>query len=284
MIVPRKKQNIEWAVIPAAGLGTRMRKSARGIPKEMLEIGGKPVIYYTVREMLVAGIARVIIVVSPLKPEIREYVQGCKELTEYNKATTTVQRGKTDNEIIFVIQEKPLGLSHAVSLTEHLVGKNDFMVAMPDNFFPENPSPTRQLLRQYNPGRCCVALMQLRTDHFRLFGNTSSFEYEETKKPGVVLFTEMSEKQEMPATPGDKDIKLKGIGRTVYTRDFFEAFHSISHVNGTEFDDVPVFQKLVAQRKVDGCLIKGTAFDTGNPEGYRAAREWSRINAHKNNA
>ena len=71
-------QGIEKAVIPAAGLGTRLHSLTKGEPKEMLPIGGRPMIYYAVLEAALSGLKHLYIVVNKRKTSLRRYLESEK--------------------------------------------------------------------------------------------------------------------------------------------------------------------------------------------------------------
>jgi UTP--glucose-1-phosphate uridylyltransferase len=71
-------QSIEKAVIPAAGLGTRLHSLTKGEPKEMLPIGGRPMIYYAVLEAALSGLKHLYIVINKRKSSLRRYLESEK--------------------------------------------------------------------------------------------------------------------------------------------------------------------------------------------------------------
>ncbi|MFQ6062929.1 MAG: sugar phosphate nucleotidyltransferase [Methanosarcinales archaeon] len=94
------------ALIPAAGIGTRLRPFTNAIPKELLPIGNKAVIEHVVEALKIAGITDIIIVVSPHKPIIIEYLGSGKRLGVH---------------ITYVVQDDPLGLANAVLAGKPLI-------------------------------------------------------------------------------------------------------------------------------------------------------------------
>jgi len=128
--------NITKAVVPAAGMGTRMRPITSVIPKELLPIGVKPVIHRVLDELAAVGIASVVIVLSPRKPIVREYLDG----------------QRFPMSIAHVYQETPRGLGDAVLCAQEAVGDEPFAVALGDCAVdsPTLGSPLRRLCEAAN--------------------------------------------------------------------------------------------------------------------------------------
>ena len=144
--------DIRKAVIPAAGLGTRFLPVTKAIPKELLPILEKPMLQYVVEEAAEAGVQQVIIITSPGKESIASYFQpdsdlerrldnsGAVELLERVRHATSLA------QVTFVIQEKPLGLGHAVLTAREAVGDESFVVILPDDIITHRPGVIAQMV------------------------------------------------------------------------------------------------------------------------------------------
>ena len=130
---------IDIAVIPVAGLGTRLLPATKSQPKEMLPVGRKPVVQYVVEELTRVGITRVLFVTGPGKASIEnhfdlnaELIQTLREsgkeellaALEYERATV---------QYFYTRQRQLLGLGHAVSCAQSFVGNQPFVVALGDS-------------------------------------------------------------------------------------------------------------------------------------------------------
>src|SRR5215210_4767335 len=116
---------IDTAVIPCGGLGTRLHPITRWLPKEMLPVGLKPVLYWTLDEAADAGLLRAIIITNPHKPML--------------EAVARNYPGPVDLE--FVPQDHPRGLGDALLRARDNLGGSPFMAVLPDNLFHgANPS------------------------------------------------------------------------------------------------------------------------------------------------
>jgi len=130
---------ITKAVIPVAGLGTRMLPATKAIPKEMLPLVDKPLIQYVVNECIDAGIKEIILVTHSSKNAIENHFDKSFELETTlgkNVKRKLLQEIQTicpkDITIMHVRQGEAKGLGHAVSIARPLIGDNPFVVILPD--------------------------------------------------------------------------------------------------------------------------------------------------------
>ena len=141
---------IRKAVIPAAGLGTRFLPVTRSVPKELLPILDRPMLQYVVAEAAEAGITEVIVVTAPGKEGIAGYFRPQPELEERlagNPALLERARsGARLAKLSYVIQERPLGLGHAVLTAREAVGAEPFAVMLPDDIIDHTPGALSQML------------------------------------------------------------------------------------------------------------------------------------------
>lgn len=140
-------KKIRKAVIPVAGLGTRMLPATKAIPKEMLPVVDKPMIQYIVNECIAAGIKEIVLVTHSSKNAIENHFD-----TSYELESTLEKRVKRqlldevrsicpeDVTIMHVRQGVAKGLGHAVLCAEPLIGKEPFVVVLPDVIIDEHYS------------------------------------------------------------------------------------------------------------------------------------------------
>ena len=144
---------IRKAVLPVAGLGTRVLPATKAIPKELLPVVDRPVIQYVVDEALEAGIEHIIFVTGRGKGAIEDYFDHSYELEDQLKA-----KNKTDilaaveasrlpaGASSFVRQQAPLGLGHAVWCARDVIGNEPFAVLLPDVIVKGKPSGLKQMV------------------------------------------------------------------------------------------------------------------------------------------
>jgi len=155
-MIPRK---ISKAVIPVAGLGTRMLPVTKELPKEMLPVLSKPLIQHIVEEAIEAGISEIIFITRNGKEAIKNHFDNNYELDSYlNKKGKKDILKKLPNYIFkkihffSVLQKKPLGLGHAILTAEHIIQNESFAVLLPDEFLisKNKNSDLKRMLSNYN--------------------------------------------------------------------------------------------------------------------------------------
>lgn len=151
-------KKIRKAVIPAAGIGTRVLPATKAQPKEMLPIIDKPAMQYLVEELIDSGITEILIITGRNKESIENHFDYSYELE-----TILKERGKVEllqvvegisnlANIYYVRQKEPLGLGHAISRAESFVGDEPFVVLLGDDimYTEDTKKPvTKQLIDQY---------------------------------------------------------------------------------------------------------------------------------------
>jgi len=133
------KVKVLKAVLPVAGLGTRMLPATKAIPKEMLPLVDKPLIQYVVDEAVAAGIKEIVLVTHASKNSIENHFDTSFELEatlEARVKRSLLEEVRSivpkDVTVISVRQSAPLGLGHAVLAARPIVGNNPFAVMLPD--------------------------------------------------------------------------------------------------------------------------------------------------------
>ncbi|MCH2179367.1 MAG: NTP transferase domain-containing protein [Mariniblastus sp.] len=131
---------IDTAIVPVAGLGTRLLPITRAVPKELLPLGGKPTLHYVIEELWDAGIRRTILVTSPEKSRIAESFHPAPELEQRLLASGKPELAQqlwshspaAAMQLETVIQTEQHGLGHAVAVAEPMVGEQPVVVSLGD--------------------------------------------------------------------------------------------------------------------------------------------------------
>ena len=146
---------VRKAVIPAAGLGTRVLPASKAIPKEMLPIVDKPAIQYIVEEAVRSGIEEILIITSRGKTAVEDHFDHSPELEKRladsgkEKLLSEVQRVAEMANIQYVRQKEMKGLGHAILCAKSFVGNEPFAVLYGDDvIIGENPA-CKQLCEAY---------------------------------------------------------------------------------------------------------------------------------------
>ncbi len=128
--------HIHKAVIPAAGLGTRLLPATKSQPKEMLPVGRKPAIQYVVEEIAAVGLRDVLIVTSQQKRTIEDHfdkdVALEASLKGKNASLDSLDHVNLGLRLFYTRQSVPRGLGDAIGMAEHFVGNEHFVVSLGD--------------------------------------------------------------------------------------------------------------------------------------------------------
>jgi UTP--glucose-1-phosphate uridylyltransferase len=131
--------SIDTAVVPVAGLGTRLLPATKSQPKEMLPVGRKPVVQYVVEELTRVGLGRVLFITGPGKASIENHFDLNGELVQILRETgkeellAELQFERAAVQFFYTRQRQLLGLGHAVLCARSFVGPQPFVVALGDS-------------------------------------------------------------------------------------------------------------------------------------------------------
>ena len=264
------KQKIRKAVFPAAGLGTRFLPATKAQPKEMLPLVDKPIIQYGVEESVAAGIDNIILVTGRGKNAIEDHFDVSVELETFlearGKKDLLAEIRKVSNLINFayVRQGEPLGLGHAVLVTQALVGNEPFAVILGDDVIDATPPAIGQMIDVFNEVEGPVlAIERVPRETVSSYGIIDA----EEVKPGVYRIRDLVEKPPQNEAPSDLAI----IGRYVLTPDIFPALEATASDRTGEIQLTNGLRRLLKDRPIYGCRIDGVRHDTGNKLGFLKA-------------
>ncbi len=146
-------QTITKAIVPAAGMGTRLLPATKSQPKEMLPVGRKPAVQYVVEELQAAGLRQVLMITGRRKRAIEDHFDADPQLVsalmqagnEARLADLAYLEGKL--RFFYTRQSPPRGLGHAISLGADFAGDDDCVVALGDSLIAaENPAAPLQAM------------------------------------------------------------------------------------------------------------------------------------------
>jgi UTP--glucose-1-phosphate uridylyltransferase len=265
-----KMQKIRKGVIPAAGLGTRLYPLTKEQPKEMLPVGGRPMIYCALLEALLSGLEQLYVIVNKDKTSLRHYLEGGKLYRDLREDLRARKIGPP--QITFVDQPVPLGSGEAVYRTKDMIGDDPFALMMPD-FLLIGPHPALgqmiPLYEQYQ--RDIVGVLTVGAKEAEGFGNVGIFQGTHLE-PGLVEVHSFSGKSKHPLILNEGQNILKLAGRWILGPHFFSYLERTRDENRA-WDDNPALRLLTQERHAIGKPLEGSGFDVGNPIGYRAAKE-----------
>ena len=131
--------DIDIAVVPVAGLGTRLLPATKSQPKEMLPVGRKPVVQYVVDELARVGMKRVLFITGPGKTSLENHFDLNEELVRLLReagkedSLAELEFERTAIQYFYTRQRQLLGLGHAILCAEAFVGHQPFVVALGDS-------------------------------------------------------------------------------------------------------------------------------------------------------
>lgn len=258
---------IKKAVFPAAGLGTRFLPATKAQPKEMLPIVDKPLIQYGIEEALNSDIRNIIIVTGRGKNAIENHFDVNKELEmilEERKELEMLEEVKRISELIdifYVRQKEPMGLGHAVLITEEIVEDNAFVVILGDDIIESKIPCTRQLINVFNDKKSSVlALQRIKPEETKSYGIIKG------KEIGNGLY-EIEDLVEKPL-PENAPSNLAIIGRYILTKNIFPALRKTTPGVKGEVQLTDGIKNLLEVEKVYGYEFEGKRYDAGDKLGF----------------
>ncbi len=264
---------IRKVVFPAAGLGTRFLPATKAVPKEMLPIVDKPTIQYGVEEAMASGLTSIILVTSSGKSAMEDHFDEAPGLVAFLES-----RGKKDladevrriaslTRVSAVRQGEPLGLGHAVLVTEAVVGDEPFAVILADDVYDATPPALQQMIDVFGrAGGPVIAVERVPMDKVSAYGVIAGEPAPQFGKD-VYRITDLVEKPPRDQAPSDLAI----VGRYILTPDIFAALHETGKDKSGEIQLTNGLRRLLKSRPLYAVVIDGVRHDTGNKLGFLKA-------------
>ncbi len=268
------------AVLPVAGLGTRVLPATKSIPKEMLPVVDRPAVQYVVDEAFEAGIEHIIFVTGRAKSAIEDYFDRAFELE-------TILQGKGKDDALktlaailpepgtmsFVRQQAPLGLGHAIWCARDIIGDEPFAVLLPDVLIQGQPGCLAQMTRIYEQhGGNIIAVDEVPKAEVDKYGVIDPG----AKTGRLSEMRGMVEKPAIDAAPSN----LKITGRYILQPEIIDLLENQETGAGGEVQLTDAMVRLMQEQPFHAYEYDGTDFDCGNRLGYLRAIAHYAIN-HK---
>lgn len=257
---------IRKAVLPVAGLGTRILPASKVIPKEMLPLVDKPTLQYIVEEAVAAGVEEIIFVISQHKESIVDHFKPFPELEEVlerkgkRKELEELRRVQTMATYTSVYQPEPLGLGHAVLCARELVGDEPFIVMLGDDLVaPKTPCLPFMMEVHERYGGSVLSLFQATPEQIPSLGIVAV----EDIDANVVKVKHLVEKPALEEAPSD----LAVAGRYILTPDIFALLEKTRPGKGGEIQITDAIEKQAEAGRCYGIRFNGIRYDTGTPLG-----------------
>lgn len=258
---------IRKAVLPVAGLGTRILPASKVVPKELLPLVDTPTLQYIVEEAVAAGIEEIIFVTSRSKRGIEDHFDAFPDLEAVlrkkgkMRELEELHRIESMASYVTVRQSEPLGLGHAVLCAKDLVGNEPCVVMLGDNLVaPETPCLPR-MMEIYNRYHSSVlSLFACPPEQISAFG-VAAVENLENDAVKVNFLVEKPKREEAPSN-------LAVDGRYILTPDIFALLEQTQPGSGGEIQITDALQMQAAAGHCYGLRFSGVRYDTGTPLGY----------------
>jgi len=265
-------QKIRKAVFPVAGLGTRFLPATKSMPKEMLTVIDKPLIYYAVEEAKKSGIEEFIFVTGRGKEAIEDFFDYSYELNAILK-----KRGKQEDldlvnalvldpgQVVYTRQQEPMGLGHAIWCARHLVNNEPFAVLLADDLILSKEPCLKQMMGHYETvGGNMAAVMQVPKTATSGYG---ILDIEGSLKGPLVKAKGLVEKPSVETAPSTLAI----LGRYILSPDIFDELEKKRKGAGGEVQITDAFQQMLGTHPFHGYQFEGERFDCGTREGLLQA-------------
>jgi UTP--glucose-1-phosphate uridylyltransferase len=263
---------IDIAVIPVAGLGTRLLPATKSQPKEMLPVGRKPVVQYVVEELTRVGIQRMLFITGAGKHSIENHFDLNLELIENLRETgkeellNELEFERSAVQYFYTRQRKLLGLGHAVLCAQPFIGDQPFVVALGDSIIglhAQSKVVERMIdIFAEQQATAVIAFEEVPYDEVHQYGIAKP------KQPGEVFeVQDLIEKPSIEEAPSNLAIAA----RYVLSPAIFDAIRDTQPGKGGEIQLTDAIRLLMRNGgKIFGVRLNGNEkrYDIGNFESY----------------
>ena len=263
-------KKITKAVIPAAGLGTRMLPIARTVPKEMLPIVDRPSMEYLIREAVESGITDILIINGRNKGVIEDYFDYSVEydnnlrMKKKEKELADIEEVCSLANIYFIRQKVTRGLGHAISCAKSFVGDEPFAVLYGDDIMKYETPVTKQLIDAYEKyGKGVVGVKEVPAKDVSKYCSLAVEKIEDK----VFNCTDMIEKPKPEEIMSNYSI----LGRVVMPPEIFDILENTPKGAGGELQLTDAMKTLAQTKGVIALDYDGIRYDMGNKMGIMKA-------------
>jgi len=260
---------IKQAIIPLAGLGTRLLPLTSIFPKELLPINGKPGLEYIIDECVEAGITEIVFIISKKKENIKKYFYNdkfFKKIIKKKKDKRIIKEYKKIKKykkmIKFVYQNQPNGTGDAVLKTKKIIKDKFFLMILPDDLIMKR-NCSKDMISIHNKNKCSVmASMRVNKKTVNRWGIYS-------KKSNInknnFYINNVVEKPNIKSAPSNNAV----IGRYILPKKIFKKLQNQKKGKGGEVHITDSIRRLINEgEKFIGHSFKGKYLDCGTMEGY----------------
>jgi UTP--glucose-1-phosphate uridylyltransferase len=260
---------VKKAIIPAAGLGTRLLPATKATPKEMLPIVDKPTIQYIVEEAVASGIEDIIIISGRGKRAIEDHFDITYELEvklENAGKTEVLEQVRSISNLAnihYIRQKEPKGLGHAIGCASSFVGNEPFAVLLGDDIVESEVPCLKQLIQVYDDHQCSII-------------GAHDVPWEDVSKYGIIKAANgqdfgpfIKEIDTMIEKPNQEEApsNLAVMGRYVLTPAIFDILKDLPPGKDNEIQLTDAIEILNETEQVIAYNFDGERYDVGNQLG-----------------
>lgn len=261
---------VRKAVIPAAGLGTRMLPATKTVPKEMLPMVDKPAIQYIIEEAVAAGIEDILIVTNRAKSAMDDYFDYYPELEDRLNAAGKdrelheIRRAADLANIFYVRQKETKGLGHAIWRAKRFVGDEPFAVLLGDDVMRAEKPVIGQLIDAAEEYSCsAVGVQEVATEAISKYCSVKV----------RFLGNRVFQVQDVVEKPRREQIfsNYAILGRYVLMPSIFDILEQLEPGFGGEIQLTDGLQRLCKKEEMVAVDFEGHRYDIGNLTGFLEA-------------
>lgn len=268
--------NIKYAIIPVAGLGTRLLPATKAIPKEMMPLVDKPLIQYVVNEAVSAGIRNIVLVTHSSKNAIENHFD-----TSFELEATLEKRVKRqllaevqniipkDVTIMHIRQGEAKGLAHAIMCAQPIIGKNPFAILLPDVIIDENHADLcndnlAAMVKKFElTGTSQIMVQKIPRNEVSSYGIVD-INGVDLKDGECATIKNIVEKPSIEEAPSEYAV----VGRYVLPAEIWPLFKRTPLGAGGEFQLTDTIDLLMTIDQIEAYALVGRSHDCGNKQGY----------------
>ena len=259
---------IKQAIIPLAGLGTRLLPLTSVLPKELLPINGKAGLEHILDECIEAGIKEFIFIISKNKSSIKKYFFNdqfyrkiIKKKKDYRIKRVYSKIKRYQKMIKFVYQNSPKGTGDAILKCNKFLKGNFFLILLPDDLIIKQ-NCSKELIRLHNLKKTSIiATKKVKKNTVSRWGILSP----KNKKKNFFEISDVIEKPDIKSAPSNFAI----IGRYILHRSIINEIRKIKPAKGNEIHITDAIKHQIYKgKKFYGNIFKGKYLDCGTLDGY----------------
>ncbi len=265
--------SVNTAIIPAGGLGTRLRPLTTNTPKELLPIDNYPMIYYSLLELVNAGIKKVIVISAPHKQQLDNFLNMESYDGDLSPQLTATRELINSLDIEIVHQTTQNGLGDAVSYAEPYVDSEYFLLLLPDEIVFGSPNPSETLIEHWKAFQASyVSIQKVIPTQISNYGIVGFDQNTDLSTKGPWKISQFVEKPELADAPSDMSLT----GRYLLSRKIFGLLRETELGKNREIQLTDALQnQLLASEIFFAARLTGKRFDAGSHSGILKTSEYA---------